>query len=109
SPPQPMPRSPLASIAAPTSGMKQRKMLAPWNSNPPIMTPASLQRSAQWPTSGRTITLIAERGEHHADDKGRAAELGHVKRQDRVEHRMLRVAQKLRRAEQEKGPRPDGI
>ena len=39
------------------------------------------------------MTLVAaKRGEHHADDKRRAAELRDIERQDRREHGILRIA-----------------
>jgi len=50
-----------------------------------------------------------ETEKHHADDERRAAELGHVKRQSRRQHGMLRVAEELHDAEQHEGARPKGV
>ena len=74
------------------------------------MTPASFQRSAQWPTTGRTTDAgDGKCGKNKADHESGTAEVGDVKRQDRRKHGMLRVAEKLRRAQQQKSARPDGL
>ena len=44
-----------------------------------------------------------------ADHKSRTAQVGDIKRQDWRKHGMLRVAEKLRRAQQQKSARPDGL
>ena len=41
--------------------------------------------------------------------KAEPPEVGNVKRQDWCKHGMLRVAKKLRRAQQQKRARPDGL
>jgi hypothetical protein len=48
-------------------------------------------------------------GKNQADHERGTAEVGNVKRQDRRKHGMLRVAEKLRRAQQQKSARPDGL
>src|SRR5215831_17958317 len=48
-------------------------------------------------------------GEHQSDNERRAAELDDIEWQNRREHGVLRVTEKLRGAEEQKCPGPEGV
>ena len=90
-------------MVALTKGMKQRNNCGR-KSIPEIITPGSLLMVTLMPNHGTNNNArCRETRPNDADDERRSTELRDVKRQNRSEHGVLRITQKLRRAEQQNG------